>query len=111
LSKNCAKKTGLFRSIIRPMENFSLRERLREVKDKRKKSGQRHSTENVLMIVFMATMSGFTGIRATGDFVERYKTELLEFLQPNKNRLPSYSTIRRTLMAIEELGFLAIKGR
>ena len=60
------------------------------------------------MIVFMATISGSTRYRAMGDFVTRYKKELLDYLKPNKDRLPSYSTIRRTLNAIDKEDFFAI---
>ena len=84
------------------MKTYNLRKSLGKVKDKRRKAGQRHSTENILMIVFMATMSGFNGYRAMGDFAIKYRQELLDYLKPNKDRLPSYSTIRRTLNAIDK---------
>jgi len=90
------------------MEQYNLRKRLEKVTDKRRKAGQRHSTGNVLMIVFMAIMSGFNGYRAMGDFTIRYRQELLDYLNPNKDRLPSYSTIRRTLNAIDKTELFAI---
>lgn len=56
----------------------------------------------------MAIMSGLTGYRAMGDFSKRYRKELLDYLNPNKDRLPSYSTIRRVLSAIDKEEFYTI---
>ena len=83
------------------MEKIKLIEELKSLEDNRRKQGQRHSIEVSLMIVIMATMSGFIGYRAIGDFVNRYKRELLEYLKPKKDRLPSYPTVRRILMGID----------
>ena len=63
--------------------------------------GQRHKIDMVLMIAIMATMSGYMGFRAIGDFAIRYRKELLAYLKPGKERLPSYSSVRRVLMSVD----------
>ena len=83
------------------MKTIHLREVLKEIKDKRRGAGQRHSIDVVLMITIMATMSSYIGYRAIGDFTKRYKKELVEYLKVEKNRLPAFATTRRVLMAID----------
>ncbi len=41
------------------------------------------------------------GFLAIGDWLKAYHDELVTLSQPTKGRLPSYSTIRRTLLRIE----------
>ena len=60
------------------------------------------------MIVIFGTMSGYFGYRALGDFVERFKDELIEYLKPKKDRLPSYSTIRRVILNLDTRKFTQI---
>ena len=50
------------------MKEFNLREELRTLKDKRRKQVQQHPVNVVLMITIIATMSGYQGSRAIGDF-------------------------------------------
>lgn len=90
------------------MQEYSLREELKNIKDKRRGAGQRHSIDVVLMITIMATMSGYKGYRAIGDFAQRYKDELIEYLEVEKNRLPAFATIRRVLMEIDHQEFSKI---
>lgn len=90
------------------MKEYNLREELKNIKDKRRGAGQRHSIDVVLMITIMATMSGYKGYRAIGDFAQRYKDELIEYLKVEKNRLPAFATIRRVLMEIDHEEFSKI---
>ena len=71
------------------------------IPDRRRGAGQRHEQTLVLVLVLMSTMSGYTGYRAIGDFVQRNRAALLEHLQPKKGRLPSFDTIRRILQGID----------
>lgn len=87
------------------MNEYSLREELKQIEDVRRGAGQRHSIDVVLMITIMATMSGYSGYRAIGDFTKRYKKELIEYLQIEKERLPAFSTVRRVLMRIDHKKF------
>ena len=93
------------------MQKTTLRQELATLKDNRRKQGQRHAIDVALMVVIMATMSGFIGYRPMGDFVTRYKEELLEYLQPLKKRLPSLATIRRLLLDMDTVAFAKIVER
>jgi len=79
----------------------SLVEHLDQIDDFRRGEGQRHELTLILLIIIMATINGYHGIRAMGDFVKRNREELIQCLKPTKNRLPSYSTIRRVLIGID----------
>ena len=75
------------------MREFNLREELKTLKNKRRKQAQQHPVDVVLMITIMitimATMSGYQGYRAIGDFAQRYKKELVEYLvTPEKPTKP-----------------------
>jgi len=82
--------------------------KLSEIEDIRRGEGQRHKQEFVLMIVLLSTMSGYLGYRAIGDFIDKHKSKLIEVFKPKKNRVPSYSTVRRVLMRINPLNFQSI---
>ena len=58
--------------------------RLRDLEDIRRKEGQRHAHELVTVIVVFATMSGYFGYRALGDFVKKHKQELIELFKIKK---------------------------
>ncbi len=79
------------------MERLNLRDELKKIEDKRRGTGQRHSIDVVLMITIMATMSGYIGYRAIDDFSKRYKKELIAYLEIEKERLPTFATVRRVL--------------
>jgi len=74
---------------------------LSEIKDIRRDEGKRHSIEIVLLVVIFATMSGYNGYRAIGDFIKRNKKDLIMYLKPKKNRMFSYSTVRRVMIGID----------
>ncbi|MBD2412232.1 hypothetical protein H6H01_16065 [Nostoc calcicola FACHB-3891] len=44
--------------------------------------------------------AGNKGFLAIGDWISSYHEQLIELFKPAKNRLPSYSTVRRTLLYI-----------
>lgn len=77
-----------------------LLEQLNHLPDPRRKAGLRHSVGIVVLVSIMAAISGMCSYRAMGDFVCANKEALLERLKLSKSRLPSYSTIRRVLMAL-----------
>jgi hypothetical protein len=90
------------------MMETHLVEELKKIKDFRINEGKRHPLWLVLLIVIMGTMSGYLGYRALGDFVTRHKQALIETLNIPKNRVPSYSTIRRVMMGINFEEFLEV---
>jgi hypothetical protein len=87
------------------MKEFNLREALTTLKDKRRGQAQQHKIDVVLMITIMATMSGYKGYRAIGDFAIRYKDEIVKHLKLEKDRVPAYATVRRVLMEVNHKKF------
>lgn len=83
------------------MGNKNLYEKFKELKDFRRGEGKRHKLEVVLLILTMAVMSGYIGIRATGDFIKRNRKDLLDLLKPKNNKLPSFQTISRVLSMLD----------
>ena len=60
-----------------------------------------HELRLALILVIMATMSGFHGLRAIGDFIKKNRQELIKTFKPEKDRLPSYLTIGRVLQNVD----------
>lgn len=87
------------------MKEFNLRDELKTLKDKRRGQGQMHKIDVVLMITIMATMSGYQGYRAIGDFAQRYKKEIVTYLELEKEKVPSFLTVRRVLIEINHKQF------
>lgn len=49
----------------------------------------------------LAVAAGCRGFLAIGDWLSAYDDELVELFAPAKERLPSYSTIRRVLLKLD----------
>ena len=86
----------------------NLIEELKKIPDFRTNEGRRHPLWFVLLIVIMGTMSGYFGYRALGDFVTKHRSALITTLKIPKNRVPSYSTIRRVIMGVDFEAFLTV---
>lgn len=84
---------------------------LSKVKDKRRAIGRRHELIHILVIVILATMSGYEGYRGIESFIVRFEKELLGLLNTGRSEAPSMSTVRRVLMAVDlnELSFAFYK--
>ncbi len=76
--------------------------------DPRRDQGKRHRQGLVLLIVLLATISGYLGYRAIEDFLAKHQAQLLALFQPDKGRIPSYSTVRRVLMGVDFQQFTQI---
>ena len=87
------------------MTDFNLREELKTLKDKRRGQAQQHKLDVVLMITIMATMSGYQGYRAIGDFAQRYQKQIVKYLELEKDRVPAYATVRRVIQEIDHKKF------
>jgi hypothetical protein len=87
------------------MEERSILHYLSKLADCRRGAGRRHSQQTILVLVLMAIMSGYHGYRAIGDFIKRNRLDLLNFLKPVKNRLPTFYTVRRVLMCLDFVEF------
>ena len=87
------------------MTDFNLRKELATLKDKRRGQAQQHKIDVVLMITIMATMSGYQGYRAIGDFAQRYQKQIVKYLELEKDRVPAYATVRRVIQEIDHKKF------
>ncbi len=67
--------------------------------DRRRKQGKRHSLPLCLALFTLAVAAGNQGFLAIGDWLKSYKQQLKELF--GVNRLPSYSTIRRSLLSLD----------
>ncbi len=76
--------------------------------DPRRGQGKRHRQALVLLIVLLATISGYLGYRAIEDFLTKHQAQLRTLFQPDKGRIPSYSTVRRVLMGVDFQQFTQI---
>jgi hypothetical protein len=54
-----------------------------------------------LALFTLAIAAGNRGFLAIGDWITSYREQLIDLLKPPKNRLPSYSTVRRALLHID----------
>jgi hypothetical protein len=67
--------------------------------DRRRKQGRRHSLPLCLALFTLAVAAGNQGFLAIGDWLKSYKQQLKELFEVDI--LPSYSTIRRSLLALD----------
>lgn len=84
-----------------PTNKTNILSYLSNIPDNRRGAGQRHSQEFILLLTIMSTMSGYYGYRSIGDFIERNRRALIHSFKPNKNRLPTFYTVRRVLQEID----------
>lgn len=78
----------------------NLIKKLPKIKDFRKNKGKRHELTIVIMIMIIGNMLGFMSYRALGRFTKHYRKQLCSLLQISSGKLPSYSTIRRVALGI-----------
>lgn len=80
------------------MEKYTL---FTDIPDFRRAQGCRHTIELSLLCVLLSTINGGESWRDHAAFVQRHRAVLLERLGPRKDRLPSYSTLRRVLLGVD----------
>ncbi len=86
---------------IKPLvERIEILEAFAELPDVRQTSGKRHNLALYLALFTLAVAAGNRGFLSMGDWLKCYRSELIELFNPPKQRLPSYSTIRRVLQKI-----------
>lgn len=83
------------------MQQAAIIEAFADLPDPRRKAGQRHSISLCLALFTLAIVAGNRGFLAIGNWIEAYQSELIELLGVDKQRLPSYSTIRRVLLQLD----------
>lgn len=50
-------------------------------------------------------MSGYQDYRAIGDFAQRYKKQIVKYLELEKDKVPAYTTVRRVVQEIDHKSF------
>jgi len=93
------------------MTDLAILEAFNVLPDSRRGAGQRHQQSLCLALFTLAVAAGCRGFLAIGDWLSAYRDELLEAFAPPKARLPSYSTIRRVLLTIDEAAYSACLAR
>jgi hypothetical protein len=82
-----------------------------ELPDVRQASGKRHQMTLCLALFTLAVTAGNRGFLAIGDWLNSYHRDLIELFDPPKQRLPSYSTIRRVLLKVDYQAYSAALAR
>ncbi|NJL41225.1 MAG: transposase family protein [Leptolyngbyaceae cyanobacterium SM1_4_3] len=80
---------------------MSLINALQTIPDPRRGAGQRYPLWLFLLLVILATMSGYQGYRGLARFMARHAAPLSGQFGLRRVALPSYSTIRRLLNQID----------
>ncbi len=83
------------------MTQAAILEAFAALPDPRRGAGQRHAQALCLALFTLAVAAGNRGFLAIGDWLKSYEDELIQLFTPPKNRLPSYSTIRRVLVRMD----------
>lgn len=63
--------------------------------------GMRHDLPLVLMCLLLGSLSDCQSWRDHASFVRRHRKALLDYFHPPKDRLPSYSTLRRVALGLD----------
>jgi hypothetical protein len=92
-------------------DRIEILEAFAELPDVRQASGKRHQMTLCLALFTLAVTAGNRGFLAIGDWLHSYRQDLLELFNPPKQRLPSYSTIRRVLLQVDYQAYSAALSR
>lgn len=83
------------------INTLAIVEAFRNIPDTRRKAGLRHEQALCIAIFTLAISAGCRGFISISDWLHSYQEELLAIFCPAKNKLPSYSTIRRILLSLD----------
>lgn len=92
-------------------QRIEILEAFADLPDRRQASGKRHHIALCLALFTLAVAAGNRGFLSLGDWLQSYQHDLLEIFKPAKNRLPSYSTIRRVLLPLNYQQYSAALAR
>lgn len=73
---------------------------LEQIDDPRHKRGVRHPQIAILIIMILAILCGYTGLRAQARFAKAHQKTLGEFLPLPRGKVPSYWTLRELIKSI-----------
>jgi hypothetical protein len=94
-----------------PADRIEILAAFADLPDVRQASGKRHQMTLCLALFTLAVTAGNRGFLAIGDWLNSYRQDLLELFNPPKQRLPSYSTIRRVLLNVNYQAYSAALAR
>ena len=80
---------------------LTLQEAFAQVPDSRGSRGKRYPLPTFLLLVLLATMSGYQGFRGMERFMDRHQQILSQRLGLSRQALPDYFTIRRLMEQID----------
>lgn len=81
---------------------MSLVELLQTVPEFRHLRGQRHELWFILLLMIVGAMCGYWGYRPLAEFSQLYGAQVCQYLNhPLPRRLPSHSTFRRVILALD----------
>jgi DDE_Tnp_1-associated len=83
------------------MNTLAIVEAFRDLPDIRRSAGRRHEHALCLALFTLAISAGCRGFLSISDWLSSYRDELVSLFHPAKNRLPSYSTLRRVLLTVD----------
>jgi predicted transposase YbfD/YdcC len=85
---------------------MTLISQLKQIPDPRHHRGRRHPLWMLMMLSLMGFLCGYRGYRPLADFCERHGKVLRVLLDlPDSQRLPSYSTFRRSFLDLPPEGW------
>jgi hypothetical protein len=93
------------------MSQLAIVEAFSELADTRRSTGKRHHQALCFALFTLGVAAGNRGFLAIGDWLKAYHSDLVALFQPEKGRLPSYSTIRRALLRTEYQAYAACLAR
>lgn len=79
----------------------NLIDELKQIPEFRKARGKRHPLWGLLILVVMGTLAGYHGYRPLQAFAEEHVAALCKLLNVKTLQVPSYSTFRRMMMALD----------
>jgi predicted transposase YbfD/YdcC len=80
----------------------SIIEQLKLVKDFRNNRGRRHELWVGLAIIILALLTDHVTYQDIASFKQKQKNKLIEVLQISREQLPSYSTLRRIMIGVDQ---------
>jgi predicted transposase YbfD/YdcC len=84
-----------------PGQYTNLLQALAHVADPRKARGKQHEWRIVLAVLCAAVASGQRSVRAIAQWAKEHETELIQHLQPTRQRLPSAATLYRVMRGVD----------
>lgn len=83
------------------MTTLAIVDAFQSLPDLRRGAGRRHDQALCLSLFTLAVSAGCRGFLSISDWLDSYRAELIDLFKPAKERLPSYSTIRRVLLNLD----------